>query len=140
MIEGKKESKGKLDWSCLPMESLTGVIKVFEKGFAKYKGKNTWQPGIRFSKLFSATMRHLIDWFYFHKDKDAESGEHPLCHVIANCLILLTYIKNVAYDDRSLIKNKTFKKVKNEISKEPVSFVDYNSAHELSKLYEGDQK
>ena len=102
MNEGRKESEGKLDWSVLPMESLEGVVKVFEKGTVKYEGTRTWLPGIRFSKLFAATMRHLVDWFYYHKDKDDESREHPLCHVIANAMILLTYINSKEYDDRRI--------------------------------------
>ena len=44
--EGKKELKGKLDWSCLPMESLRGTVRVFEKGAIKYNGTLTWMPGI----------------------------------------------------------------------------------------------
>lgn len=98
--EGKKELEGKLDWSCLPLESLNGVVRVFEKGAIKYHGTRTWLPGIKFSKLFAAIMRHLIDWFYLRKDRDAESGEHPLSHVVANCLMLLTYIDINKYDDR----------------------------------------
>lgn len=101
--EGKKESKNKLNWSYLPVETLEGVVRVFEKGAIKYEGIRTWLPGIKFSKLFAAIMRHLIDWFFWHKDKDDESGEHPLCHVIANCLMLLTYIENEKYDDRRKI-------------------------------------
>lgn len=98
--EGKKELKGKLDWSCLPMDALRGTVRVFEKGVIKYQGTRTWLPGILFSKLFAATMRHLFDWYYLRIDADRESGEHPLCHVMANCLMLLTYIKNKKYDDR----------------------------------------
>ena len=97
---GKKDSKGKLDWSLLPYESLTGVVRVMEKGSVKYGGHRTWLPGIMFSRLFAAIMRHLIDWFVFVKDKDKESGEHPLCHVIANCMMLLTYINDKTFDDR----------------------------------------
>jgi hypothetical protein len=98
--EGKKNDKGKLDWSLLPYESLTGVVRVMEKGYSKYGGYRTWLPGIMFSRLFAAIMRHLLDWFVFMKDKDQESGEHPLCHVIANCMMLLTYINDKTFDDR----------------------------------------
>jgi len=98
--EGKKELTGKLNWACIPLETMRGVIRVFEKGAIKYDGYRTWLPGIAFSKLFSASIRHLIDWFYYRKNKDDESGEHPLCHVIANCMMLLTYINNKKFDDR----------------------------------------
>lgn len=36
-------------------------------------------------------------------DADRESGEHPLSHVIANCLMLLNFIKNKKFDDRRII-------------------------------------
>jgi hypothetical protein len=82
------------------METLEGVVRVFEKGSIKYHGTRTWLPGIKFSKLFAAIMRHLISWFYLRKDRDDESGEHPLCHVMANIMMLLTFIKSRDYDDR----------------------------------------
>jgi hypothetical protein len=98
--EGHKIDEGKLDWDYLPMEALPGVARVFQKGGIKYKGKRTWLPGIRFSTLFTSIWRHLFEWYYLGRNKDKESGEHPLCHVVANCLMLLTYIKNTAYDNR----------------------------------------
>lgn len=100
MNEGKKELDGKLNWSYLPFEALEGVVRVFEKGAFKYGSTRTWLPGIMFSKLFAAIMRHLFEWFFLRKDVDAESGEHPLSHVIANCLMLLTFIRSRKYDDR----------------------------------------
>lgn len=101
MEEGKKDLRNKLDWSLLPFDALIGVVRVFEKGSLKYAGARTWLPGIMYSKLFAATMRHLFDWFYLHKNRDKESGEHPLCHVIANAMMLLTFIKNKDFDDRT---------------------------------------
>jgi len=105
MKEGNKDEKDKLDWSYIPMEVLPGVARVFQKGGIKYKGKRTWLPGIKFSKLFAATWRHLFDWYFLNRNKDKESGEHPLYHVIANCMMLLTFIKNSDYDDR--LRNKS---------------------------------
>ena len=100
MREGAKNSAGKLDWSVVPLDALKGVIRVFEKGAITYKGHRTWLPGIYYSKLFAAIMRHLTDWFYHGLNADKESGEHPLCHVIANCLMLLTFINDKQWDDR----------------------------------------
>ena len=82
------------------MESLEGVVRVFEKGSIKYHGTRTWLPGIKFSRFFAAIMRHLVSWFFLRKDRDDESGEHPLCHIIASCLMLLTFITSRDYDDR----------------------------------------
>lgn len=103
-IEGRKGSEDKLDYSSVPLETLGGVVRVFEKGSVKYDGERTWMPGIPFSKLFSAALRHIIDWYYFGKNKDEESGEHPLSHVIANCMMLLSYIEDERFDDRKSSK------------------------------------
>lgn len=105
MIEGHKDCKGKADWSVVPLDGMDGIIRVFEKGQIEHCGYRTWLPGIRYSKLFSAIMRHLTDWFFKGLNKDRKSGEHPLCHVAANCLMLLTYIpkkqvNGFVYDDR----------------------------------------
>jgi len=50
--------------------------------------------------LFSAIMRHLLDWFFKGIDKDVESGEHPLSHVIADAMMILSYLENKQFDDR----------------------------------------
>ena len=104
--EGRKESDGKLDWSLLPIDALEGTVRVFEKGNIKYGGPRTWLPGIMFSKLFASVCRHSFDWFFRRLDKDPESGEHPLCHVVANCLMMLTYIENDRFDDRPKRKGR----------------------------------
>ena len=99
-MEGKKETLDKPDYSCVPMETLEGVARVFEKGKLKYGGSRTWMPGIAFSKLCSAMVRHLVSWYYMKEDVDAESGESHLSHIVANCLMLLTFKDNKNFDDR----------------------------------------
>lgn len=105
--EGKKNLTGKPEWCVVPMEAMEGVVRVFEGGAEVYGGGRTWLPGIRFSKLFSAICRHLFDWFYLGKNWDEKSGQHPLCHVIANCLMLLTFIDNKRFDDRRISDDYT---------------------------------
>ena len=107
--EGKKILTGKPEWCMVPMRAMTGVVRVFEAGAKTYGGGSTWLPGIKFSKLFSAICRHLFDWFYRGIDRDEKSWEHPLCHVIANCLMLLTFIDNRRFDDRSINDDYTKK-------------------------------
>ena len=99
--EGKKILTGKPEWEMVPMEAMEGVVRVFERGFEKYGSHRTWLPGIRFSLLFSSICRHLFDWFYHGRNKDEESGQHPLCHVISNSLMLLTFINEKRFDDRN---------------------------------------
>ena len=35
MEKGKKELDGKLNYACVPLETMQGVIRVFEKGAKK---------------------------------------------------------------------------------------------------------
>jgi len=99
-IEGRKDTEGKADYSFMPMHVLEAVARVFEGGSKKYGGRMTWMPGIKYSLLFSAIMRHLFDWFFKCVDKDAESGEHPLAHVCADVMMILSYLGNKKFDDR----------------------------------------
>jgi hypothetical protein len=98
--EGKKTLTGKPEWCLVPMEAMNGVVRVFESGYMTYGGARTWLPGIKFSLLFSAMCRHLFGWFYRGHNEDEKSGEHPLCHVIANALMLLTFVDKPKFDDR----------------------------------------
>ena len=41
------------------------------------------------STYYSAAYRHLIEWFESGVNVDPESGQHPLAHVIACCLIVI---------------------------------------------------
>ena len=105
--EGKKILTGKPEWCMVPMWAMTGVVRVFEAGAETYGGGSTWLPGIRFSKLFSAICRHLFDWFFAGRNLDEKSHQHPLCHVIANCLMLLTFIDSKKFDDRGVSDDYT---------------------------------
>ena len=98
--EGKKDTKDKVDYSCIPLHVLDSVARVFEGGSKKYGGRLTWLPGIKFSKLCSAIVRHLVAWYWLREDVDIESGESHLSHIIANCMMLLSYIDNKNFDDR----------------------------------------
>ena len=100
MKEGPKHMEGKPEWSVLPFDALTEVVRVFEYGASpeKYKKPYTYRAGITYSKLFSATVRHLIAW-WTGEDKAKDSGcHHP--HAIANCLMLLSMLHRKQFDNR----------------------------------------
>ena len=83
---GYKQDLGKIRWDLLPDEMLEEVAKVFTYGAEKYSDFN-WRNGMRWSRLYAATWRHMVAW---RKGEtwDPESGCHHLAHVIWNVLIL----------------------------------------------------
>jgi len=88
---GPKDSQGKLEWAALPWGPLMEVVKVFEYGATpdKYGDYWTYCQGIPARKLYSATLRHLVKWFWFGEETDPESNCHHLAHVAANALMML---------------------------------------------------
>jgi len=99
--EGPKDMEGKPEWSVLPWDALEHVVKVFEYGASpeKYKKPYTYRVGITYSKLFSATIRHLIAWW--HGEAYAEDSKClHLAHIAANALMLLTMMSKKQFDDR----------------------------------------
>ncbi len=82
-----KQNKLRLD--LLPISALEETARAFMDGLTKYPAwdwLNTeeWQD-----TYFAALQRHLFDWRK-GVTKDEKSGLHPLAHVAANSLILLT--------------------------------------------------
>lgn len=97
--EGPKAQEGKPEWSVLPYDALRHVVEVFEFGVTKYGKPYTYRIGITYSKLFSATLRHLFLWWR-GKDRAADSKCLHLAHVAANCLMLLTMMNKKEFDNR----------------------------------------
>ena len=97
---GLKYDKGKTDLSLLPSKSLTDVANVLEYGATKYQ-RNNWAKGIAYSRVYSAAMRHMMEW----KDgqrHDPETMRSHLSHAICNLLFLLEYElsgKDAEFDD-----------------------------------------
>jgi len=72
-----------------PMNAMLQVARVFELGAKKYGLKNWRRQPVDASTYYSAAYRHLIEWFESGVNVDPESGQHPLAHVIACCLIVI---------------------------------------------------
>ncbi len=87
--------------SFAPMNVMQGVYRVFELGAKKYGKKNWRKQPVDASTYYDATLRHLDEFFERGIDRDPESGEHPLKHVIASCMIVLDCIeRGELIDDR----------------------------------------
>lgn len=101
--ENPKKAHGALKpcASYAPMNVMASVYRVFELGAKKYGKKNWRKQPVDMSTYYDAALRHLDEFFERGVDKDAESGEHPLAHVIASCMIVLDGIeRGEIRDDR----------------------------------------
>lgn len=97
--EGIKFDTNKLRWDLLPFTSLTAVTEVMTYGANKYAERN-WEKGMRFTRVFASTMRHLTAWF-IGEDKDPETKMSHLAHAACNILFLLHYeLTTTGTDDR----------------------------------------
>lgn len=85
--ESVKLDAGKAPWHLLPVEAMEDLVDVFNYGLGKYGSRNWEHPGFVYSRLFSATMRHLWAW-WGGEDIDKESGKHHLMHA-ASCILFL---------------------------------------------------
>jgi hypothetical protein len=87
--EGVKfdDAKNRLD--LIPVEALEQVGEIYSYGAKKYADHN-WRSGLKFSRLYGATLRHLFA-FWRGEDKDKESGLPHLAHATFGLLGLLQY-------------------------------------------------
>jgi hypothetical protein len=86
---GQKKGAGKLPLELLPVDVLVEVAKVLQFGSKKYAANN-WRGGIKYSRVFGATMRHLFAW-WLGEDNDAETGLSHLAHALCEISFLLAY-------------------------------------------------
>ena len=86
-IRAMKDGKAPLER--LPFGPLAAVARVMETGAVKYGQRNWRLDKILASTYVGAIARHtLLEWAQ-GVDKDKDSGEHPLAHVVACCLIVM---------------------------------------------------
>ena len=96
---GHKADAGKLPMHLLPPELLTEVSAVLALGAEKYAPRN-WERGIDWSRVFSASQRHMWAW-WGGEDRDPETGLSHLAHAACCVAFLLAYeARRVGADDR----------------------------------------
>ena len=102
---GVKYDEGKPKYALLPPYALLQVVKVYTFGAVKY-AENNWRKGMRWSRTFSAIMRHC--WSYWGGETyDPETGLHHMAHAAFGCLTLIEYGNEPRYekfDDRPITK------------------------------------
>lgn len=102
LTEGTKYDDGKLPLDLWSPYALEETARVLAFGAVKYEPYN-WAKGIKYSRVFSALLRHL--WAFWKGEKlDKETGIHHLAHAMCCLMFLLHYEMNHrkyrSYDDR----------------------------------------
>ena len=87
---GVKHDSGKTRWDLVPYDALKQVADVLTIGAAQYGDRN-WEKGIRHSRLFAATQRHLIAW-WGGEDNDPQTGKSHLAHAVCDVIFLLAFV------------------------------------------------
>lgn len=101
--EGTKYDSGKTRLDLLPPELLYGVANVLEFGAEKYDEYN-WAKGMKWSRVFSALMRHMWAW-WSGEDKDNETGMSHLWHAACCLAFLIAYEqRKTGEDDRYVVE------------------------------------
>ena len=86
-IQQMKEGKAPMEF--VPFKPLESVARVMQTGAIKYGRRNWRQDKILASTYVGAITRHaLLEWAE-GIDTDKDSGEHPLAHVVACCLLVM---------------------------------------------------
>ena len=99
MDEAQKFDEGKLPIHLVPSAAVEGVARVLAYGAKKYAAHN-FRKGMKWSRLYSAAMRHLLAW-NAGQDLDPESRLPHLEHA-ACCLAMLLDADRLGHgeDDR----------------------------------------
>lgn len=80
---------GKVPMDRIPYGPLAAVARVLDSGAFKYGVKNWRLDEIQATTYVGAIARHaLLEWAS-GIDADKDTGEHPLAHVIACCLVVM---------------------------------------------------
>ena len=90
---GKKFDQDKPDWSLLPLNLLTGIVKVLSFGAKKYNRENWRKVPDAKNRYSAALMRHFSAWQADEKD-DPETGLSHLYHMGCCLLFLIWFDEN----------------------------------------------
>ncbi len=107
--EGAKFDKGKNRYDLIPGDALDDLAAVYTYGTIKYDDNN-WRKGMKWSRIFSALMRH--SWAFWRGETvDPESGLPHMAHAAWQCMTLLNYTRSKPelddrFKDLSDIKNE----------------------------------
>jgi len=94
-MSGTKYDANKLRMDLIPPSAIYALAEVFTYGSKKY-GCYEWKKGIYHSRLYAATLRHLIA-YWDGETIDPESDLNHLKHAMANLAMM---IDSPLFDDR----------------------------------------
>lgn len=105
LIQAMKEGKPPMEY--IPWGPLAGVARVMATGARKYGRNNWWVDRIRAVTYLAAIFRHAFLEWAAGVNRDKDSGEHPLAHVVACCLIVMdAESRGTLIDDRTFSESK----------------------------------
>jgi hypothetical protein len=84
-----KHDAAKVPLGLLPPGPLTEIAWVLDHGAKKY-GRDNWRGGMKWTRLYSAVLRHLFAWAR-GENNDPETGRSHLAHAACALLFLLEY-------------------------------------------------
>jgi len=114
---GTKYDDNKLPLHLIPAEFLFACATVLRFGAQKYEEGN-WAKGMKWSRCFSACMRHLWSWWsgaggstknFILGELDEETKYSHLWHAACCILFLVCYEEWGAGEDDRLIRQKSKK-------------------------------
>ncbi len=88
--QGTKHDGDKLRWDLAPWDAVGSFVEILTFGARKYSDRN-WEKGIKHSRLFAATQRHLTAWWQ-GEDLDPETGKSHLAHAACDVLFMLAFV------------------------------------------------
>jgi hypothetical protein len=98
-MSGIKFDGGKDPWHLAPWESFRAIVIIMAFGAKKYGDRN-WEAGMDWSRLYSATLRHITAW-WMGEAADPETGYSHLWHAGCCICFLIAYeIRGIGRDDR----------------------------------------
>lgn len=92
ILAGEKFDQEKPRTDLLPSEPLLNIARVLGHGANKY-GPHNWRAGLATSRLYAATLRHLLAW-NDGEDDDQESGLPHLAHAACELVFLIQTLKD----------------------------------------------
>lgn len=95
---GLKDDADKLPIELVPTEGIRAAARIFRYGAVEKKrpgglegyGVNNWRGGMKWTRLYGATQRHLQAWLD-GDDLDEESGLPHLWHALT-CVLMLVWM------------------------------------------------
>jgi hypothetical protein len=97
--KGSKFDTGKAQLHLVPPEFIEAVARVLEFGAGKY-GEWNWQKGLRLSRIYDSTLRHMLAW-QKGEDLDPESKLPHVWHAACNTAFMTWFLQHKPeLDDR----------------------------------------